>query len=145
MPLYTQSIQIAAPVSQVDRCITDLDLMKRWLNPLLQCEAVGSPEAKLGSRYCFRLRIPWVSPQLDCVITERAEGLVQWQFEGFFTGTDRWECRAQPGGTLLVNRFEFRIPNPWVAAGFNLVAAGLTQQDMRAQLRRLKAVAESLG
>ncbi|MCF2970002.1 SRPBCC family protein [Synechococcus sp. Nb3U1] len=145
MPLYTQSIPIAAPIPQVDRCITDLDVMKRWLNPLLQCEAVGSPAAKLGSRYCFRMRIPWVSPQLDCVITERAVGLVQWQFEGFFTGTDRWECWPESGGTLLINRFEFHIPNPWVAAGFHLLAAGLTQQDMRAQLRRLKAVAESLG
>ncbi|MEN9224485.1 MAG: SRPBCC family protein [Thermostichus sp. HHBFW_bins_43] len=145
MPLYTQSIQIAAAIPQVDRCITDLDLMKRWLNPLLHCEAVGSPEAKLGSRYRFSIRIPFGAPVLDCVITERAEGLVQWQFEGFFQGTDRWECRAQAEGTLLVNHFDFRIPNPWVAAGFYLLAAGLTQRDMRAQLRRLKAVAESLG
>lgn len=49
------------------------------------------------------------------------------------------------GGTLLVNCFNFRIPSPWVAAGFYLLAAGPTQQDMRAQLRRLKAVAEALG
>ncbi len=145
MPLYIQSIAIAAPVSQVDRCITDLELMKRWLNPLLECEAVGSPQAVVGSRYRFRLRLPWLAPQLDCVITERAEGLVQWQFEGFFTGTDRWECQPEDGGTLLVNRFAFSIPNPWVAVGFHLVAAGLTQQDMKAQLRRLKAVAESLS
>jgi hypothetical protein len=145
MPIYTQSIQIAASVAQVDRCLTDLELMKRWLNPLLGCEAVGSPLAELGSRYRFFLRLPFVSPSLDCVITERAEGLVQWQFEGFFEGTDRWECHPQPEGTLLVNCFNFRIPSPWVAAGFYLLAAGPTQQDMRAQLRRLKAVAEALG
>lgn len=97
MPVYTQSIPIAASVAQVDRCLTDLELMKRWLNPLLGCEAVGSPLAELGSRYRFFLRLPFVSPSLDCVITERAEGLVQWQFKGFFEGTDRWECHPQPG------------------------------------------------
>jgi hypothetical protein len=43
---------------------------------------------------------------------------------------------------LLVNRFEFQIPNPLVAFGFNQFAANLTKADMQAQLRRLKRVAE---
>jgi len=145
MPVYTQAIEIAAGVAQVERCLIDPALMRRWLNPLLGCEALGSPTGQLGSRYRFFLRLPLVSPSLDCVIVERAEGLVQWQFEGFFQGTDRWECHPQASGTLLVNRFEFCIPNPWVTAGFHLVAAELTRHDMRAQLRRLKAVAEALG
>lgn len=86
MPVYTQAIEIAAGVAQVERCLIDPALMRRWLNPLLGCEALGSPTGQLGSRYRFFLRLPLVSPSLDCVIAERAEGLVQWQFEGFFSG-----------------------------------------------------------
>ncbi|MEO1763789.1 MAG: SRPBCC family protein, partial [Cyanobacteria bacterium J06629_18] len=44
----------------------------------------------------------------------------------------------------LVNRFEFQIPNPIVSWGFKTFAEKLTKQDMEAQLRRLKHVAESL-
>jgi hypothetical protein len=45
-------------------------------------------------------------------------------------------------GTRLLNRFEFEIPNPLVSWGFNTFAASWTQNDMKAQLRRLKRVAE---
>ena len=48
------------------------------------------------------------------------------------------------GGTLLINCFEFEIPNPLVSWGFQLFAAQWTSRDMQAQLRRLKRVAEEL-
>ncbi|NET38926.1 MAG: SRPBCC family protein, partial [Cyanothece sp. SIO1E1] len=46
-------------------------------------------------------------------------------------------------GTYLLNRFEFEIPSPLVRFGFNTFAASWTKQDMQAQLRRLKRVAEA--
>ena len=74
----------------------------------------------------------------------REPGLIVWRFEGFFQGEDRWECSPLESGTLLINRFNFVIPNPLVAWGFQVFAARWTIQDMRAQLRRLKALAEDL-
>jgi hypothetical protein len=69
-------------------------------------------------------------------------GLVVWEFSGFFVGRDRWECFAEGQDTRLVNCFEFQIPNPLVAFGFQTFAAPWTKRDMQAQLQRLKNVAE---
>ncbi len=143
MSIFEQSVRIKASVNVVDRCITEQLLMAQWLNPFLRCEAIGPWSVAIGSRFRFLLKIPILSPALDCVVKERSNpGLVEWEFSGFFVGTDRWECFAQEDGTLLVNRFCFEIPNALVQTGFNFFAANLTRQDMLAQLQRLKVVAE---
>ncbi|GAX37194.1 SRPBCC family protein [Nodularia sp. NIES-3585] len=142
---FEQSIQINATATVVERCITDLTLMHRWLNPALCCEPVGEAwNTELGSQSRFVIQIPLLKPTLKSVVVERQAGLVVWEFQGFFQGRDRWECQPTAQGTLLVNRFEFDIPNPIVSWGFNNFAMSWTQKDMQAQLRRLKAVAESL-
>ncbi|MEA5581817.1 SRPBCC family protein [Nodularia harveyana UHCC-0300] len=144
--VFEQSIQIKATASVVERCITDLTLMQRWLNPALRCEPVdgGSWNTEVGSQSLFIIQIPLLKPTLKSVVIEREPGLVVWEFQGFFQGCDRWECQPIPQGTLLVNRFQFDIPNPIVNWGFNNLAASWTKADMQAQLRRLKGVAESL-
>ena len=139
---FEQSIEIKAPATIVESCFTDLELMHRWLNPILRCEPVGEWSTEVGSRSRFVIQIPWLNPTLNSVVKERAPGLVVWQFKGFFQGCDRWECQPIPEGTLLINRFSFTIPNPLVSWGFQVFAASLTKKDMEAQLRRLKRVAE---
>ena len=143
--VFEQSIEINATSAVVERCFTDLTLMHRWLNPALSCQPVGgSWSTEVGSESLFIIQIPLVKPTLKSVVVEREPGLVVWGFQGFFQGCDRWECQPTPQGTLLVNRFEFDIPNSIVSWGFNNFAASWTQKDMQAQLRRLKRVAESL-
>jgi hypothetical protein len=44
----------------------------------------------------------------------------------------------------LLNRFEFEVPNPIVNWGFKTFAERWTKEDMQAQLRRLKLVAEEI-
>jgi hypothetical protein len=143
MEIFEHSVRIKAPASLVDRCITEQSLMAQWLNPFLSCESIGPWSVRVGSRFRFRLNVPVFRPALNCMVKERGPGLVEWEFSGFFVGTDRWECFTQEDGTLLVNRFCFEIPNALVQTGFNLFAASLTRQDMQAQLQRLKAVAEN--
>ncbi|QLE57732.1 SRPBCC family protein [Nostoc sp. TCL26-01] len=139
-----QSIQINATATVVERCITDLTLMHRWLNPVLRCEPVGETwSTDIGAKSRFIIQIPLLQPTLDTIVVERQPGVVVWGFKGFFQGSDRWECQPIAQGTKLINRFEFDIPNPLVSWGFNTFAATWTQQDMQAQLRRLKRVAES--
>lgn len=143
--VFEQSIQIRASAIVVERCLTDLALMHRWLNPALRCEPVGGAwSTTLGSQSRFVIQVPVLQPRLNSVIVEREPGLVVWQFKGFFEGRDRWECNPELGGTRLVNRFEFTIPNPIVRFGFDRFAAKWTQNDMSAQLRRLKRVAEAM-
>lgn len=139
---FEQSIQIKAPATVVERCITDQVLMHRWLNPVLRCDPVGDWSTEIGSRSRFVIQIPLLQPTLASKVVEREPGLVVWEFEGFFTGRDRWECQPIEKGTCLLNRFEFEVPNPLIRWGFNTFAAAWTQQDMQAQLRRLKRVAE---
>jgi hypothetical protein len=81
---------------------------------------------------------------LYSVVVEREPGLIVWEFRGFFKGRDRWECQPTLKGTRLLNCFQFEVPNPIVRFGFNTFAANLTAQDMQAQLRRLKRVAEEI-
>ncbi|OLP16806.1 polyketide cyclase [Leptolyngbya sp. 'hensonii'] len=142
--VFEQSIQIQANATIVERCITDLTFMHRWLNPALRCEPVGDWNTDIGGESRFIIQIPLLRPTLKSVVVEREPGVVVWGFEGFFHGRDRWECRPNTEGTLLVNCFEFEIPNPLVRFGFNQFAASWTRADMQAQLQRLKQVAESI-
>ncbi|HEY9635224.1 MAG TPA: SRPBCC family protein [Coleofasciculaceae cyanobacterium] len=140
--VFEQSIQINASAIVVERCITDQTLMHRWLNPVLRCKPVGKWSTDVGSRSRFIIQIPLLQPTLNSVVVEREPGLVVWDFTGFFQGRDRWECYPAQKGTRLLNRFEFEIPNPLISWGFNTFAVNWTQKDMKAQLRRLKRVAE---
>ncbi|MBE9181938.1 SRPBCC family protein [Oculatella sp. LEGE 06141] len=142
--VFEQSIQIRASATAVEQCITDRTLMHRWLNPVLRCEPIGEWSTDVGSRSRFIIQVPLIQPTLTSVVVEREPGLVVWGFSGFFKGRDRWECQPHRGGTRLLNRFEFDIPNPLIRYGFNTVAAKWTQQDMQAQLKRLKRVAEEV-
>ncbi len=142
--VFEQSIQINASATTVERCITELNLMHRWLNPVLRCYPVGDWNTNVGGKSKFVIEVPLIKPTLNCTIVERHPGLVVWGFEGFFKGKDRWECQPNQNGTCLLNRFEFQIPNPVISWGFKIFAEKFTQQDMQAQLRRLKQVAESI-
>ena len=144
MQVFEQSIQISAAATVVEECITDLHLMHRWLNPILHCKPVGEWNTDIGSKSLFIIEIPLLQPTLKSVVIERQPGLVVWEFEGFFQGRDRWECKPALTGTCLINRFEFDIPNPLVKWGFKTFAAPWTKADMESQLHRLKQVAESL-
>jgi uncharacterized protein YndB with AHSA1/START domain len=141
---FEQSIQIKASATAVEKCITDRELMHRWLNPALRCEPVGEWNTDVGGKSRFIVQIPFWQPSLRSVVVEREPGLVVWEFSGFFKGRDRWECQPNEKGTTLLNRFEFEIPNPIVRYGFNAFAFNWTRQDMQAQLRRLKRLAEAV-
>ncbi|NJK36755.1 MAG: SRPBCC family protein [Oscillatoriales cyanobacterium RM2_1_1] len=140
--VFQQSIQIRSSATVVERCITEQDLMHQWLNPALRCDPIGEWNTEVGGRFRFVIQIPMLQPALKSVVLEREPGLIVWGFDGFFKGSDRWECQPQETGTRLVNQFEFEIPNPLIAFGFNRFAATWTKTDMEAQLRRLKQVAE---
>ncbi len=141
--VFEHSITIKASATIVEQCFSDLELMHRWLNPALKCEPIGEWNTSIGSLSRFVIKIPFWQPTLKSVVVEREPGLIVWQFKGFFEGRDRWECRPTPQGTVLINRFEFQVPNPIVSWGFNTFAASWTKKDMQAQLKRLKRVAEA--
>jgi len=140
--IFEQRIEIQASATIVEQCFTDLELMHRWLNPVLRCEPIAEWTTEIGSKSRFVIQIPLLKPTLRSVVIQREPGLVVWEFTGFFKGRDRWECQPIETGTLLINCFEFTIPNPLVNWGFQLFAAKWTGADMQAQLRRLKQVAE---
>ena len=142
--VFEQSIPIQASAIAVENCLQDLKLMHRWLNPALKCEPLGTWSTTVGRFSRFTIQIPLLQPSLRSVVVEREPGLIVWQFEGFFRGRDRWECRPIAQGTLLLNRFEFEIPNPIIGWGFKIFAQSWTKKDMKAQLRRFKRVAEEI-
>lgn len=144
--IFENSIQIVANSTTVERCFTELKLMEAWLNPALRCEALTGAawSTEVGAKSRFVIQIPIVQPVLISTVIERSPGLIVWEFAGFFQGRDRWEVVPEARGSRLINRFEFTIPNPLIAFGFNTFAAKWTQADMQAQLVRLKQVAERM-
>ena len=140
---FVQSIEINASLQIVEHCIGDRILMHKWLNPVLKCEPVGEWSTEVGSRSKFIIKIPIIKPTLEAVVKEKKPGLIVWEFTGFFQGCDFWEYKPTAQGTLLVNTFKFKIPNPMIRWGFNVFAAFLTKMDMQSQLQRLKRVAET--
>lgn len=142
--VYEQSVFVRATATAVERCFTEQKLMNQWLNPALVCEPVGNWSTSVGSEFDFKLKVPLLAPTLRSTVIERKAGLIVWGFDGFFKGSDRWECQPNAQGTNLLNRFEFTIPNPLVSFGFKQFAASWTKQDMESQLQRLKQVAERL-
>ena len=144
MENFEQSIQIQASATCIEDCFTNLQTMHRWLNPMLRCESIGSEwSTDIYSRSRFWLRIPLIKLVLNNQVIQREPGLIVWQFSGFFRGKDSWECQPNENGTLLINCFQFDIPNPIIRWGFNVFAARLTKKDMQAQLRRIKVIAEA--
>jgi len=141
---FENTVYINASATAVEKCFTDLELMHRWLNPALRCEPVGEWSTDVGGRSRFLIQVPVLQPKLYSKVVEREPGLIVWQFEGFFQGRDRWECYPEKGGTRLLNRFEFKVPNPLIKFGFDTFASKLTQKDMKDQLKRLKRVAEEV-
>lgn len=146
--VYEQSIFIGTNATKVERCFTEQTLMHRWLNPALRCDPVGEWRTEVGNQFDFKLKVPLLAPTLPSTVVEREPGLIVWEFDGFFRGRDRWECQPENKGnvkgTLLLNRFEFTIPNPLINFGFQQFAANWTKRDMESQLQRLKQVAERL-
>ncbi|MEM8777916.1 MAG: SRPBCC family protein [Cyanobacteria bacterium P01_G01_bin.49] len=142
--VFEQTILINASATIVERCITDLELMHRWLNPALKCEPIREWSTEVGGKSRFIIKIPLINPTLISHVAKREPGLIIWEFNGFFKGRDRWECQPISTGTKLINRFEFAVPNPLISWGFNQFAASWTKKDMKAQLRRLKKVSEEV-
>jgi hypothetical protein len=144
--IFEQSITINTNSTTVERCFTNLEYMHLWLNPGLRCEPCAGEawSTDRGAQSRFIIQIPIFQPVLVSTVVEREPGLVVWEFNGFFQGRDRWEVQPKTQGSLLINRFEFTIPNPVVQFGFNTFAAKWTKADMAAQLQRLKQVAERL-
>lgn len=142
---FEQSIQINASVAIVEKCIVDRDLMHCWLNPALRCEPVGEWSTEIGDRSRFIVKFFPFPLVLENTVIERELGLVVWEFQGFFQGCDRWECQETDGKTLLLNCFEFEIPNPLIRWGFRVFASSWTKADMKAQLQRLQCLAEGLA
>jgi hypothetical protein len=142
---FENAIEIQASATTVERCITDRHQMAQWLNPMLICESVGDRwSTEVGAQSRFVINLPLFKPTLQNQVIDRAPGLVVWAFQGFFVGTDRWECEPIPQGTRLTNQFSFEIPNPLIRFGFDRFAQELTQADMKAQLKRIKVLAETL-
>jgi len=55
--IFEQSIEINASATTVERCFTDLDLMRQWLNPALRCEAIGDWSKTVS---CLGRSVIWV-------------------------------------------------------------------------------------
>jgi uncharacterized membrane protein len=142
--IFEQRVEINASATTVEKCFTELEIMHRWLNPVLSCQPIDNWSTEIGGKSRFIINIPLFKPTLKSVVIKREPGLIIWSFDGFFKGRDRWECQPMEKGTLLINCFEFEIPNPLVSWGFQLFAAQWTSRDMQAQLRRLKRVAEAI-
>jgi Polyketide cyclase / dehydrase and lipid transport len=139
--VWEQSIQINASAVVTDRCITELDLQQRWRSG--SCESVDKWSVAVGSYSRLIVKMPWFQFSLNRIVVVREPGLIVWNFDGFLTGQDRWECRPRAIGTLVVNRWELQTSKA-IGWGWQRFNRKWTTDEMAAQLMRLKYVAEEL-
>jgi hypothetical protein len=139
--VWEQSIQINASAVVVDRCITELNLLQRWM--ISSCEPMGEWCVTVGSYSRLVVKLSLFQFNLSRIVIVREPGLIVWGFDGFITGRDRWECRPHERGTLLVNRWELQTSN-LAGWGWRRWAGNWTADEMETQLMRLKYVAEEL-
>jgi len=77
--VFEQAIAINAGATTVERCITDQQLMHRWLNPALRCEPFAANwDTNLGGKSRFIVNTPLWAPTLISTVIERQPGLVVW-------------------------------------------------------------------
>jgi hypothetical protein len=139
-----KSIEIKASATVVDRCLTDLALMQRWRNGLVTCTARGEWSTSLGSRSRLRLENSFWPLALGQIVVQREPGAIVWEFSGWLRGSDGWECQPSASGTKLVHRWEWRAANGWIAWWWRSFGARAIEEDIEAQLMRIKYVAEEL-
>jgi hypothetical protein len=139
--VWEQSIQINASAVVIDRCITELDLQRRWRSG--SCDPVGEWSVAVGSYSRLMVKVSWFEFSLNRTVVVREPGLVVWSFDGLLTGRDQWECRPRATGTLVVNRWELQT-NQAIGWGWHRFNRKWTNDEMAAQLMRLKYVAEEL-
>ncbi len=139
--VWEQSIQINTSAVVVDRCITELNLLRQWMSS--SCEPIGDWSVSIGSYSRLVVKLSLFQFNLSRIVVVREPGLIVWGFDGLITGRDRWECRPHEQGTLLVNRWELQTSN-LAGWGWRRLASNWTADEMANQLRRLKYLAEEL-
>ncbi len=139
--IWEQSIQINASAVVVDRCITELDLQRRWRSS--PSEPIGNWSVTVGSYSRLAIKLPWGQFDLSRIVVIREPGLVVWGFDGLLKGKDRWECRPGEQGTQVFNRWELQTNN-LMGWGWQHFYHQQIADEMVAQLMRLKYVAEEL-
>jgi Polyketide cyclase / dehydrase and lipid transport len=144
MELCKKSIQINASATVVDRCLTELLLLRRWRNGLVTCEPLGAWSPEVGSRSHLRLENSLWPLSLRNIVVRREPGLIVWEFRGWLRGLDRWECQPWAGGTRLLNCWEWQATNGWIDWWWKSFGAKSIEEDIDAQLMRIKYVAEEL-
>jgi Polyketide cyclase / dehydrase and lipid transport len=144
MGLCQKSIYIKASATVVDRCLTELELIHRWRNGLVTCEALGEWLLSPGSRSRLRLENSLWPIVLRNNLVRREPGLVRWEFQGLLRGFDQWECQPAAAGTQLVNRWQWQAANGWLDWWWRNFGARAIEDDIEAQLMRIKYVAEEI-
>ncbi len=79
LEVVEQAIAIRASASAVERCLTDRELMHRWLNPALRCDPVGEWGTELGDRSRFVLQVPGLEPAPRASAARRCPTSTTWR------------------------------------------------------------------
>lgn len=138
---WEQTIQIQASAVLVDRCLSELPLIHRWLGAAW--EPIGTWDLAVGSGSRQLVSVGGWQIKLSRIVLIREPGLVVWGLSGFLTGREYWECQPNEHGTLLIHRWElqFSSVSGW---GWSTWLGQRIQEARSEHLQQLKFLAEEL-
>jgi uncharacterized protein YndB with AHSA1/START domain len=136
-------IEIAATPEAVWAIMSDPSREHTWMRAVQKADFVGPPRYAEGARMrregrFLGKRMAWESEIAECVAARR---LVFRHVAGSLRGESRWEIEPTAGGTRV--RLSSLGPLPRVLSWLRPIAAMGGRAALRADLRRLKGLAEA--
>ncbi len=142
MSVLEEYVSIQAAPAVVERHLTERALVEKWLSPLVDMELITGECMAERSTYRLRLKTLALLPIATYTLVARDANSIKWEFDGFWQGVDLWIWSGDSSRTVVQNRIEYKMPNPWL----HVLLYGLVffiQVDMRVQMAQLKRAIEN--
>jgi hypothetical protein len=142
VPVFEEWIAIKATPDAVERCLTDPNLMERWMSPLQMIEPREGPWMQTGSTMRLRLKTLGM-PHVDYTVVERVPGRLIIRLDGFLVGTYARRWFADGDTTVLLARVDYVVPNEGLRPFFTYLGQLFAQFDLRIELDRIRRLLET--
>jgi hypothetical protein len=138
MNVLEEFVSIQASPADVERYLTDRELLHGWVSPLVSMELLSGEWMATGSTYRLWMKPLFLLYGATYTLVERDSAHLRFDFEGIWRGTDLWHWFADGSRTIVQNRLDYVLPNPLIHVLLNGMSMVVAQTDMRAQMVQLR-------
>ena len=144
MTTIRKSIQINAPVEQLEAVFTDPHRLPEWYPGVTTVDPSPGYPVEVGSTCNITYKAGGMTMESKFTTMENVPQVKRvFQMEGMITGTNRMTFRPEGEGTRVTMSFEYEMPGGGVGKLVDrLLAERMNAQNLEKSLENLKALAE---